>query len=102
MISNLPEVTCLARSTTDRVLRETMRADVSADVNWETLCDEAYGCARFWVNNLQLQILEFAAKLEPLVIAKRDFLAKHVEDLMCVKIAREAGRLQDEFDTIHQ
>jgi hypothetical protein len=100
MISGLPEVTCLARSTTDRTLRETMRADVPPEVNWETLCHDADACARFWVNILELEILEFATELEPFVIAKRDFPAEHVEALMCVKIAREAGRPHDKADQI--
>jgi len=93
IISGLPDEVCKQRSTSDRKIRESMRAHVRKDLDWTELCQRADNLAGDLTDALRLQIIEFASVLETFVIARLDFPAEQVETLPCVQEARSQGKL---------
>ena len=93
IISGLPDEVCKQRSTSDRKIRESMRAHVRKDLDWTELCQRADNLAGDLTDALRLQIIEFASVLETFVIARLDFPAEQVETLPCVQEARSQEKL---------
>ena len=93
LISGLPSEVCRQRSTSDRKIRESMRAHVRKDLDWKELCQRAENLSGALIDAFRPQIIEFASVLDTFVITRRDFPAEQVETLLCIQEARSQGKL---------
>jgi hypothetical protein len=61
IICGLSDEICKLRSTSDGIIRASMQADVRKDLDWTELCERAENLARFLVQSLRSEIVEFAS-----------------------------------------